>query len=125
LRDLKGKVRRIVVFGPIVEYYHPLPRLLAQIADGRSEDLLNVGRDVTQFGLDKLVRDAVIAQGVSYVSAYSILCPNEAAACVTMSNGAPVQWDYGHLTAAGSSFLVGQAKQMGTLDVGVSDAAGN
>ena len=117
LEMLRGKVGKIVVFGPIVEYYHPLPRLLGQ-SDWRNEaSILLTGRNNEQKGTDEELAHAVTAAGASYISTYSLLCPKSGDACTTLAGGVPVQWDYGHLTAEGSTFVATRAIETGLLTV--------
>ncbi|AYG70159.1 MULTISPECIES: acyltransferase family protein [unclassified Rhizobium] len=117
LEMLRGKVGKIVVFGPIVEYYHPLPRLLGQ-SDWRNDtSILVTARNNEQRGTDEELAHAVTAAGASYVSTYSLLCPENGDACTTLTEGVPVQWDYGHLTAEGSTLVATRAIQTGLLTV--------
>ncbi len=114
---LKQAGQRVVVFGPIVEYERPLPRLLAQIADGRDQGLLISGRKPEQANTDRLMAKAVKNAGATYVSPYDFLCKSADAACKTLENSVPVQWDYGHLTAEGSHFIAAQALRTGAIDL--------
>jgi peptidoglycan/LPS O-acetylase OafA/YrhL len=121
LRDLKTKAGRIVVFGPIVEYSTPLPRLLAQVQDGRDASLLVTARRRKQIRTDQELGAAVKAAGATYVSAYHLLCATPATPCTTVAQGAPVQWDYGHLTREGSIYLADLAKQAGAFPMTVPE----
>ncbi|WFR97738.1 acyltransferase family protein [Rhizobium tumorigenes] len=109
IEALRSKAGRIVVFGPIVEYVKPLPRLLAQVAGGRDESLLVSARNFEQVATDEGMAAAVNAAGGSYISTYGLLCPTNGAVCTTEQNGVPLQWDYGHLTAEGSKVVAQQA----------------
>jgi hypothetical protein len=113
--DLKANTGRIVVFGPIVEYSAPLPRLLAQVQDGRDPALLVAARRNEQMRTDGELGAAVEAAGATYVSAYHLLCPVQAAPCATMVDGVPLQWDYGHLTKEGSAYVADLAKKAGAF----------
>jgi hypothetical protein len=117
LAALKGKAGRIVVFGPIAEYSAPLPRLLAQVANGRDPSLLIAARRSEQAATDQALGAAVRAAGATYVSTYHLLCASEAAACTTSVQSVPLQWDYGHLTREGSAYLAGLAKQTGAFSL--------
>lgn len=109
IEALRSKAGRVVVFGPIVEYYKPLPRLLAQVAGGRDKSLLVSARNVEQFATDNDMAAAVKAAGGSYISTYSLLCPRNGAVCTSEQNGVPLQWDYGHLTSEGSRVVAEEA----------------
>ncbi|PZM15563.1 acyltransferase family protein [Rhizobium tubonense] len=117
LEALRGHVDRIVVFGPIVEYHKSLARLLGQVASGRNASLLVTARNTEQMKTDSEMAAAVEAAGGVYVSTYSLLCPPDGTACATQENGIPLQWDYGHLTAAGSAFVAMKAQMTGAFDV--------
>lgn len=113
----RGKVGKIVVFGPIVEYYHALPRLLGQAFWRDDPSILIKGRNSEQSGIDEELSRAVTAAGGSYISTYAMLCPKDGGACTTSTGGVPVQWDYGHLTAEGSALVATRAAETGLLTV--------
>lgn len=115
LKALSGKAGKIVVVGPIVEYAMPLPRLLAQVADGRDPALLAQARLPDQATTDSELAAVVRGAGADYVSAYHLLCGKEASACQTTVDGVPLQWDYGHLTAEGSQLLARKLKESDAL----------
>ncbi|OLP59023.1 hypothetical protein BJF93_03585 [Xaviernesmea oryzae] len=117
LARLRGKVSRILVSGPIVEYAMPLPRLLAQVADGRSDQLLLTSRQPDPSKVDADLERAATAAGASYFSTYRTLCPDAQAACQTVQDGVPMQFDYGHLTQQGSEHMAEAMKQAGVLAV--------
>jgi len=117
LAALKGKAGRIVVFGPIAEYSAPLPRLLAQVKNGRNPSLLIAARRSEQAATDTALGAAVRAAGGTYVSAYRLLCAVRAAACTAIVDGVPLQWDYGHLTREGSAYLAALARQEGAFSI--------
>jgi hypothetical protein len=119
LGDLKAKAGRIVVFGPIVEYSAPLPRLLAQVQNGRDPSLLVTARRGEQVRTDRELGAAVKAAGATYVSVYHLLCARQTAPCTTAIDGVPLQWDYGHLTREGSAYVAGLAKEAGAFSMTV------
>jgi hypothetical protein len=98
-----------------VEYAMPLPRLLAQVSDGRDPSLLVRARLGDQKNIDRDLGIAVRASGADYVSAYGLLCAKDDTACRTTVDDVPIQWDYGHLTAQGSRFLAGKLRESGAL----------
>lgn len=113
IRDVQDKVGRIVVFGPIVEYDHALPRLLGQAIWRGDQSLLARGRNPEQQRTDLLLSKAVASARAQYVSTYSILCGEGQEICTTTQDGIPLQWDYGHLTAEGSAFVARKALEAG------------
>jgi peptidoglycan/LPS O-acetylase OafA/YrhL len=121
LHDLKAKAGRIVVFGPIAEYSAPLPRLLAQVSDGRDRSLLVTARRTEQIRTDEELGAAVKAAGATYISAYHLLCATQTAPCTTMVNGVPLQWDYGHLTKEGSAYIADLAKKAGAFPLTIPE----
>jgi peptidoglycan/LPS O-acetylase OafA/YrhL len=123
LKALTVKAGQIVVLGPIVEYAMPLPRLLAQVSDGRDPSLLLDARPADQALTDRDLGAAVRSSGADYVSAYHLLCASGTAPCETMVGGVPVQWDYGHLTAQGSQLLARKLKESGVLTLRPDKAA--
>lgn len=112
---LQGRAGRIVVFGPIVEYQQPLPRLLAQVSAGRPASLVDEARLQAGALADRKLAGAVEGAGATYVSVRNLLCSVSGASCTTVWNGTPVQFDYGHLTAEGSSLVMRRAIEAGYL----------
>ena len=112
---LRPKVARLVVSGPIVEYGVALPRLLAQIADGRDPTLLFLARKTAIARVDQQFAEAVQQAGADYFSPFRSLCSPDGEVCrTTDDNGVPLQWDYGHLTKEGS-VLIGRVMQSSGL----------
>ncbi|CAM5762356.1 acyltransferase [Labrys miyagiensis] len=114
---LATRVPHIYVSGPIVEYHDALPRVLAHAALDKSPSLMLSQRSDEPSRADAMLRTALAGRGnVTYLSPYQTLCPQPAQACRTTVGGdVPVQWDYGHLTAAGADFLVGRWREEGAL----------
>jgi peptidoglycan/LPS O-acetylase OafA/YrhL len=115
LKALASKARQVIVMGPTVEYSMPLPRLLAQVSDGRAPSLLVDARQPDQQETDRDLAVAVRAAGADYVSAYHLLCANDGAPCQTEVSDVPVQWDYGHLTAQGSRLVARKLREAGVV----------
>ena len=104
---LAARVSRVYVAGPIVEYRTGLPRLLALTVLRNTQAPVLEGRLTEQATFDDAMRAALTGHAATYLSAYRALCPSGTEACVTeAADGTPVQWDYGHLTARGSSRVV-------------------
>lgn len=118
IETLRPKVGRLLVSGPIVEYGVALPRLLAQIAEGRDPALFISARVTKTRALDAELRALVEAAGADYASPYSVLCPASGEACTTQTaQGVPIQWDYGHLTREGSGYVANAVKDAGLLQL--------
>lgn len=96
----------VVMLGPRPQYEHGgLPSLLADAIVQHNPDLPRRNLNPNIAPLDEAMsRMARTTWHVPYVSVMSILCPNSA--CVEYAAPqVPVQWDYAHLTLAGSSYI--------------------
>ncbi len=90
----------VVLFGPMMQYDTALPRLLAFSIRGNDPSIPDEHRvDLRQ--LDKDMAALAEKKGVDYVSFYQSLCGPSSCAEFG-ANGAPLQYDYGHLTKEGS-----------------------
>jgi len=103
---LTGRGYRVIVLGPVPEYSQPVPRLMALKAgkpDLVMDKFLTLGPEESE---------AIIARAVAgtkgiYVSTRKILCPDK---CIALADSDHVmQFDYGHLTLAGSDFVIAHA----------------
>ena len=105
VRSLRTHSPRIIVLGPISEYWQPLPQLLA-IARLRQDPLLPQRMlRPGPFAIDRQMAKRLAAEGVEYLSPISLLCPS--GTCRQLApNGDPLQFDYGHLTRSGSDWLI-------------------
>lgn len=93
----------VVLFGPMVEYERPVPRILAATG-GRRLDL-DAQRRVSLAKLDKRLASLAADNGAQYLSLWSTMCRQPG--CMAYDEaGQPLQFDYGHLTADGSVKLV-------------------
>lgn len=109
----KAQGIRVVLFGPIVQYDTALPRLLALSIRGNNPAIPDEHR-VDQRPLDDKMADLAAQKGVEYFSFYRSLCGSQSCR-EFVADGAPLQFDYGHLTKEGS-LLVAQLLQ-GTGDL--------
>jgi peptidoglycan/LPS O-acetylase OafA/YrhL len=109
VRKLKPYTGKLVVLGPIVEYDRALPRLLAQ-AMYEGDDALPARhhRDEPR-DVDQKMRKALANSGATYVSLYDAVCPNGTCTLWTADNN-PLQFDYGHMTAAGSRLILSRVR---------------
>jgi len=92
---------RTVIVGPIVEYDRPLPWLLAEEITSGDRQLIVQHR---KHSPDREIRKAVEAEDGRYFSLYDLMCPQDRCKVVA-EDGSPMQFDYGHLTLAGSLYV--------------------
>jgi len=111
---LKPYAERVVVFGPHVEYKQDLPWLLAASILKDDPSLVDRARFGKQKQTDQLFAEQLRRDGIGYVSLHGALCP-EGKCRVTDEEGLPLAFDYGHLTASGSTFVAQQIKRSGAL----------
>ncbi len=111
---LKPYAKRVVVLGPHVEYKQDLPWLLAASMLKDDPSVVERARLGKQKQTDKLFAEQLRRDGIGYVSLYGALCP-EGKCQVTDEEGLPLAFDYGHLTASGSTFVAQQIKRSGAL----------
>lgn len=92
---------RVVLAGPVPRYEVPLPLALALSELRKSDAPLARVRIQETAVVDRLVADIARRHGALYFSPSAALC--KGATCTVIApGGEPVQYDYGHLTAAGS-----------------------
>ncbi len=104
IERLRPHARALYVFGPLVKYTSPLPRLLTRSKLYHDPGLINEARVARNFKTDIAFRKFFKGKGVHYISLIDALCHNNA--CTTIDeNGFPLQFDNGHLTAPGSALL--------------------
>ena len=112
---LKDYVKKIVVFGPTVEYKGEFPLLLAREKLNHVDGLTENAIDLTKKGLSDDLGRVVASEKVGYVGVYDALC-DKGTCLETTPDGAPMQFDYGHLTLGGSELLIGKVREK--LDLG-------
>ena len=114
LDALKARGLKVVVFGPLVEYQQPLPRILADgILKGDPARASRL-RDPTIPERDRTMKALVTAKGVEYVSLHAAACPG--GVCQERTPGGnPLQFDTGHLTAEGSVLIARRLALGGAL----------
>jgi peptidoglycan/LPS O-acetylase OafA/YrhL len=116
MRQLKQRGLNIVLFGPIVQYDSPLPRLLTASLKENDPSLpfkhrLNKYRKLDQ----EMAYLAANTWHVPYVSFFQLLCPQNACTEYAQKD-VPLQFDYGHLTQAGSMLVAERLKAENSLD---------
>lgn len=103
IEELQAKKIEVVVLGPIIEYSQPLPRLLAL-----SDDVLDVNSSSKYDKISEIdaeFKSAVSSKLVKYFSILETACPHNDS-CITLVDGKPLQFDYGHLTENGARLLL-------------------
>lgn len=112
---LKPYAKRVVVVGPHVEYKLDLPWLVAASMLKGDPSVVDSARLARQEQIDLLFADRLRRDGIGYVSLYAALCP-ERRCQVTDKDGLPLAFDYGHLTASGSTLVAQRIRRSGALD---------
>jgi peptidoglycan/LPS O-acetylase OafA/YrhL len=102
----------VVVLGPAVQFRARLPSMLmrAQLRsiEARPDDF--VLPEI--FTLDQMMKAALPAQAkFAYVSVVDAVCPSRQCP-LTVDGGIPLAWDHAHLTAEGSSYVMGRVVPM-------------
>jgi hypothetical protein len=112
---LHSKDVHVVLFGPMLQYDAPLPRLLAMAIrqhDPGAADRHRV-RAMSEFDAT-MARMAKGEWDVPYVSMINLLCENDQ--CVEYTApGVPLLSDYGHLTKEGSVLVAKRLRERGTF----------
>jgi peptidoglycan/LPS O-acetylase OafA/YrhL len=113
--------RDVFVIGPTVEYAMPLPRILAIGLLRRDTALPKRMREPDAFVLEPRLRETALAAGAHYVSMIATLCRDDE--CRTLDDdGAPLAFDYGHLTREGSRFVARRWANEGLFGVKTAGA---
>jgi len=107
LEDLAATGIPVFVLGPSIQYKDSLPYLLAHFATsdlGRFDARKYLNKDI--FEVDAQIKAGIAGiPGVTFVSILDNICERDL--CPLFANGVvPMQWDYLHLTADGSVFVV-------------------
>jgi SGNH domain (fused to AT3 domains) len=71
-------------------------------------------RSAKQKRTDQMFAERLRGDGIEYVSLYRAICPAQQCR-VTDQDGLPLAFDYGHLTANGSTFVAQQMRNSGAL----------
>jgi hypothetical protein len=109
---LPATIRRIraagavpVVIGPVPEYQGAFATILAHSIARDDPALVDRWRKHDRVALDRAMAPLVERAGGVYRSPIRVLCPSDEC-LLTAPNGDPVQFDYGHLTLAGSRYVI-------------------
>lgn len=113
IEKLQPFTRKVVVFGPIIEYNVPLPRLLASAVIANDPTLISAASNLTEVrGLDVNLRSVVESTNAEYISVFNLICP--LGKCqTTLPDDEPMQFDPSHLTTNASNEIVQRMKNLG------------
>tara|TARA_Y100000296_G_scaffold55253_1_gene63399 strand:+ start:181 stop:2073 length:1893 start_codon:yes stop_codon:yes gene_type:complete len=100
---LQSRGLKIVVIGPVVEYFQPLPRILAMSDDAAT--ISNSSNIQDALKIDSDMQKEITDLNASYFSTLNAMCSDQFS-CITEVNNIPVQFDYGHLTEAGAQKIL-------------------
>lgn len=96
---------KVTVIGPMVEYDGDYPLILARARLQGDEGPPAAMRLSARRDVDRAMRPVIEAAGATYVSAQDLECPG--GDCVLFApDGAPLHFDYGHLTLGGARYMV-------------------
>jgi peptidoglycan/LPS O-acetylase OafA/YrhL len=115
MQFLKGRVPRIILVGPVMQYDTPLPRLLATAVQDHNPSLAASHRIQSLDALDSRMRQlAEQTWKVNYISYPQLLCPK--GNCLLWSApDVPLQADTSHFTIPGSILAVQRMNEAGEL----------
>ena len=109
---LQQYTKRVVVFGPNMEYLQSLPRLIANLNPTQDTRSIykNAGKYKEVASIDYSMKTYLKAQGIEYISILKILC-NENGCTTTTPEGIPIAFDASHLTHSGAYYIVESMQQ--------------
>ncbi len=118
LQIIIGKLKQkeidnVLVIGPVPVWREKLPKELARywIKNNKFPNRLNKLHKERTYITDKQVKDFCSKNGIAYLSPVQLLCNEHG--CETTSDGraeSVLYFDAGHLTDAGSEYLIGKMK---------------
>lgn len=107
IRRIRAAGARTMVIGPVPEYEGSFATILARATARGDLSMIDRWRKEDRAALDRKLAALVEEAGGTYLSPLGVMCPR--GRCVlTVAGGDPVQFDYGHLTLAGSRWVVDQ-----------------
>jgi len=105
----------VLLFGPIVVYDSPLPRILASSIQQGDPSTVAPHRLDNVEKIDADMQAMAAREQTQYVSLYRQICPDKKCRVFAQQN-VPLQYDYGHLTEEGSRLLIGELKREGVFN---------
>jgi peptidoglycan/LPS O-acetylase OafA/YrhL len=110
----KARAIPVTLFGPMVEYDLPLPRILANAAQQDNPTIADSHLVKNNEHLDRTLRSLASEYSARYVSFYKLLCVSDH--CLKLArDGSPLEFDTDHLTKAGSLLVVHKLMDAGQL----------
>lgn len=95
IQSLSPYTDRVIIMGPTLEYGVPLPRLLGR---GYTDDQLAERNRYQEIkATDEALKKQAQGAGAEYYSVVDTLCRSKSS-CMSVIDGVPVTFDYGHLT---------------------------
>ena len=113
-KALRSHADRVIVFGPAVEYRHPLPRMVAMGMIKHDVSVVQRDRLVEIEQTDKSFADGFRGSGVQYFSVYQAICP-KGVCRVEDDDCTLLEFDYGHFTLNGSIYVAQRVRDSGVL----------
>ena len=119
LAQLSSKgVQRVSVIGPLPRWLHSLPRRLIRYGqENQSKKQLPNYLSDTQhqevFIVETALKQMVSKFDVNYYSLLDIVCQPSKGCLTNVGDNQLIQWDYGHLTTAGSEYVVRELRRRG------------
>ena len=106
IRHIQARGAKVIFIGAAPEYQGSFPSILARATARGDLGMVDSWRVDENVAWDRRLRATVAPTGATYVSPLQIICPHKCR--LTSADGMPLQFDYGHLTLAGSRYVVGQ-----------------
>ncbi|VAW87043.1 O-antigen acetylase [hydrothermal vent metagenome] len=111
IKFIENKVNNIIIFGPVMEYRQSLPMLLARTDNGAHQNKEGFRITIARKWNDRLsvnekIKNSTHETKAKFVSIIDYMCPDKT--CITTLDGVPIQYDGGHLTNEGASFVLKQ-----------------
>ena len=106
IRHIQAHGAKVIFIGASPEYQGSFPSILARATARGDLGLINSWRVSENAAWDRRLAAIIAPTEAAYVSPLRIICPGECR--LTSDDGMPLQFDYGHLTLAGSRYVVGR-----------------
>jgi hypothetical protein len=105
LEYLESYTDNLVVVGPVPQYRSNLPELLAIWPGEYNARFFQLNKMLGVDEIDSSLAAVVSGTDAGYISLYQGMCHDETCSVLDDDGSSPLQWDYGHLTVAGSEFV--------------------
>lgn len=108
----KARGLPVILMGPLPQYQDDLPRLLVLSWRLGDRGLPARRRLAWPREVDRALAALAREKGAPYISALDLLCEDSACETLTAA-GAPLAWDYGHLSPQGARFVADRLRARG------------